>query len=310
MPDREPFFSIVVPTHARPRQLAACLQALASLDYPIGRFEVIIVDDGGVIGPDDVVSPFRGRLDITLLRQPHAGPAAARNAGAAQARGQFLAFTDDDCAPARDWLWALAARFASTPDCAIGGLTVNALATNPYAIASQQIIDYLYHYNDAAPDRPRFFTTNNLALTAGLFHDLGGFDTTFPLAAAEDREFCARWRQHGLPLVYAAEVVVYHAHALTLLGFARQHFTYGRGAVFFQQARTRRGEAGIGLHPLSFYWNLVRYPHERRTYRAAPFISTLVVLSQAAYATGYCWERAKSLVPGPAGQRTGTPSPV
>jgi len=41
-----PFFSVIIPTYQRPLQLATCLQALAKLDYPRERFEVIVVDDG------------------------------------------------------------------------------------------------------------------------------------------------------------------------------------------------------------------------------------------------------------------------
>ena len=42
----QPYFSVIIPTHARPDRLAACLEALANLDYPRDRFEVIVVDDG------------------------------------------------------------------------------------------------------------------------------------------------------------------------------------------------------------------------------------------------------------------------
>ena len=97
-----PFFSIVVPTYQRPVQLAACLQALSRLDYARERFEVIVVDDGSPTPPKAVVESLRDRLQLTLHLQRHAGPAAARNAGAMRARGKYLAFTDDDCLPAAD----------------------------------------------------------------------------------------------------------------------------------------------------------------------------------------------------------------
>jgi len=78
-----PFFSIIVPTYARLRQLTACMQALANLDYPRDRFEVIVVDDGSETPPEAAVLSFRNRLDVTLVQQAHAGPAVARNTGAA-----------------------------------------------------------------------------------------------------------------------------------------------------------------------------------------------------------------------------------
>jgi glycosyltransferase involved in cell wall biosynthesis len=143
---RQPIFSIVVPTYQRPGQLAACLQSLTYLDYSRADFEVIVVDDGSAMPTDKVVQPFRDQLEVVLLRQANAGPAAARNTGAARARGTFLAFTDDDCTPAPQWLQALAKHFATSPDYAIGGQTHNALPANPYATASQLLISYLYAY--------------------------------------------------------------------------------------------------------------------------------------------------------------------
>ena len=107
-------------------------------------FEVIVVDDGSPSPPDAVVQRFRDRLDISLLTAVHGGPAAARNHGAQRAAGEFLAFTDDDCRPAPDWLQALVARCAAAPDHIIGGRTVNALTANPYAVTSQLILDVVY----------------------------------------------------------------------------------------------------------------------------------------------------------------------
>src|SRR5215470_15202715 len=121
MPTCTPFFSIVVPTYRRPAQLAVCLDAITRLDYPADRFEVIVVDDGSGAPPETAVAAVRGRVDVTLLAPPHRGPAAARNAGAAHAKGDVLAFTDDDCAPDASWLRALARCLGPDALCAAGG---------------------------------------------------------------------------------------------------------------------------------------------------------------------------------------------
>jgi len=192
-----PHFTVVVPTYDRPRQLAECLAALADLDYPRERFEVVVADDGTPASPERVVAGFRDRLDLRLLTLPHGGPARARNAGAEVARGEYLAFTDDDCAPAVNWLRCLAARFAESPGHAIGGRTINRLDRNPYSTASQVLIDYLYGY--FTPRRGRFFTSNNLAAPTSLFQAVGGFDVSFPLPAAEDRESASGGRTSAIP---------------------------------------------------------------------------------------------------------------
>ncbi len=65
--ERERFFPVVVATHARPRQVTTCLAALAGLDYPRARFEVVVVDDGGPTPSDATVAPYRDRLQLTFL---------------------------------------------------------------------------------------------------------------------------------------------------------------------------------------------------------------------------------------------------
>jgi cellulose synthase/poly-beta-1,6-N-acetylglucosamine synthase-like glycosyltransferase len=252
--------------------------------------EVIVVDDGSETPPEAVVASFCGQLDVALLRQAHAGPAAARNTGAARAKGEFLAFTDDDCAPAPDWLQILAARFARASDCAVGGRTLNALPDNLYSTASQLLVAYLYTYYNADPDQARFFTSNNLAMPTDRFHTMGGFDTTYTRTAAEDRELCDRWLHHGYRMTYAPEALVYHGHVLTFRTFWWQHFNYGRGAFHFHQARAQRACGRIRLEPLSFYLNLLLYPFSQAQGRRAPLLVALLGVSQVANAVGFLWE--------------------
>ncbi len=165
-----PTFSIVVPTHQRPKQLSACLAALARLDYPRDRFEVIVVHDGAWPDPRNSLPPGEA-LNVKVLSQLRAGPAAARNKGAKEAKGQLLAFTDDDCAPAPDWLKVLADQLVYEPHAVIGGRTVNGLKKNPYAAASQLVVQTVYsHFNGDYGGR--FFASNNLALATKAFHEI------------------------------------------------------------------------------------------------------------------------------------------
>jgi len=187
----DPLCSVIVPTLRRPAQLAECLAALAELDYPGDRYEVIVVDDGGDVPLESVLAPFRDRLRLTLLAGRHAGPAAARNAGAARAQGELLVFTDDDCRPRRDWLRRLADRHAAQPADGIGGSTVSVMHGNPYAETSQLVISVGYEQNNADETDARFFASNNLAFPARAFREVGGFDESF--RTSEDRELCSRW---------------------------------------------------------------------------------------------------------------------
>ncbi len=284
-------FSIIIPTRDRQHQLAACLKAIAHLTYPRSRFEVIIVDDGSKTSLEALIDPFRDLLDLTLLTQHTAGPASARNRGAARARGRFLAFTDDDCAPAKTWLQALAEQFAEVPDHLIGGRTLNALPRNPYSTASQAVISYLYTYYNKDLNCARFFAANNIAVPAASFHAIGGFDTIYTRAAAEDREFCDRWLYSGYRMSYAPDALVYHAHALTFRTYCQQHFNYGRGADQFHVARAQRDKGRIKLEPFSFYVDLLSYPFGHRMGQCSFSLLTLLLTSQLAHGLGYVCER-------------------
>jgi GT2 family glycosyltransferase len=286
-----PFMSIVIPTYNRPAQLTTCLEAVADLEYPSDRFEVIVVDDGGTPPLHEVVHPFQRAVTITLLRQKNTGPAAARNRGAREAKGEFLVFTDDDCAPDANWLTALATQLAASPGCAVGGHTINALPNNIYSTSSQLLIAYLYSYYNASPDQARFFTSNNLALPAAQFRALGGFDTTYRLAAGEDRELCDRWLHRGYRMVYARDAVVYHAHTLTFRTFLRQHIHYGRGAYCFHQVRARRANGRMRIEPPSFYLKMLGYPFSRTRTGWAPILALSLLTTQVAHTAGFFFQK-------------------
>jgi GT2 family glycosyltransferase len=283
--------SIIVPTYCRPKQLSRCLEGIAGLKYPRESFEVLVVDDGSVTPPQEVVRTFALSLDIKLITQSHSGPAAARNMGAQNARGELLAFTDDDCAPSAGWLGALASQQEHAPGCAVGGHTINALVENPYSAASQMLIDYLYSYFNVDGKEATFFTSNNFCVPAEQFRAIGGFDTNFPLAAGEDREFCHRWLDRGYRMIYASEAKVYHFHALRFRTFWRQHFNYGRAAHFFWQIRRRRNRERIQLEPLRFYTDMVRHPFSHGQDKMRFRFIGLLLLSQAANAAGFLWEK-------------------
>ena len=295
MPGEAPFVSVVIATHRRPGPLAACLTSLVTLDYPRDRFEVIVVDDGGDMPPDSM-APFRGRLDVTLIGQARTGPAGARNTGARRAKGDLIAFTDDDCLADPRWVRALAARLDGSGN-AIGGRTLNALPHNVYSTASQILIDYLYAYYNPAPEDAVFFASNNLAIPRREFLAIGGFDESFGRPAGEDREFCDRWRGLGHGMIYAADALVHHGHVLTLRRFWRQHFNYGCGAVHFHRARARRSGERLRLEPVSFYLNLLRYPFSRAPEGRGLQLAALLVVSQAANAAGFVRERARASAP-------------
>lgn len=284
------YFSIIIPSYNRPTCLQKCLRSLTQLQYPRDQFEVIVVDDGSAVPIESIVASLQKLLTITLIRQANSGPAQARNRGAAQAKGTFLVFTDDDCEPTPNWLQAIETQLKQLSDALIGGQTQNALPENPYSTASQLLIDYLYTYYNAA-GAPNFFASNNFTVPAEMFRKLGGFDSRFPIAAGEDREFCDRWLQQKYRMIYAPEVQIKHAHNLSLRSFWQQHFNYGRGAFWFHQSRAQRRQEPIKVEPLAFYLKLLSYPFRSHHPLSAMRLAELLFLSQFANALGFFWER-------------------
>ena len=185
-----PFISIIIPTFERFPQLKACLQSIVESAYPKERFEVVVVDDGSRTPPDSgLVEMFREN-NWQLLSQENAGPAAARNTGAAQSNGDILAFLDDDCIPDVNWLGNIARRHARAPESLIGGRTLNRLKNNIFSMSSQMIIEIVYDHFNKDPGNAQFFCTNNMALPKKMFEAVNGFDAR--LRTAEDRDLCHR----------------------------------------------------------------------------------------------------------------------
>lgn len=232
--------SVVVPTLDRRVQLSSCLRALARMHSPV-PIEVIVADDGGRFEPAVAERAGFGDGTLIVVRTGGVGPGGARNAGASAATGELIAFTDDDCEPEPGWAAALWRQHLDNPDAMLGGRTVNALPGNLYSRAAQGIADAAMAHHNRFPGTPRFFPSNNLAVPAAPFAELGGFDTEIRKPGGEDRDLCERWLELGRPLAEAKGAVVRHAHSLDLREFWQQQSAYGAGAFHHRRARMKRG---------------------------------------------------------------------
>ncbi len=290
MNNKGPFFSIIIPTYNRPKQLGLCLGALSELNYPRDRFEVIVVDDGSMVSPEGVISSFNNTLCIRFISQKNAGCSVARNKGAALAKGDFLAFTDDDCLPAPDWLRNMAESLARSPDAAVCGQKLSAPPYNLYTTVSQLFWDYLYAFYNGDPDHADLMDSANMALHRECFRILGGFNEE--LLMKEDRELCDWLQYNGVRTVYAPKVLVYHSHRYTFRAFWQQHLTYGRTSFHFRTSKIKRGRNRKRLEPFPFYLNLLYYPFTRSFGLKAYLYSGLLLISQIATTAGFLHEWA------------------
>jgi len=270
-----PALSVVVPTRDRPLALERCLGALERQTAP--SLEVLVVDDASRDAGAVRAAIARACPAARVLHGTGRGPAAARNLGVRHARGATVCFTDDDCLPDPDW----AARLAAACD---GGAAAGTTLADPAAgrcAAAAQLLTHVLQVASLRRDGEglRFAPACNLACATELARALA-FDESFPLAAGEDRDWCARLARAGARLSYVPAATVVHRPQLGLRGLLRQQRRYGRGAVRFHQA-------GGGLAGPAYYACLAR-----ECARAGVSVTALVAVAQVAVAVGAAGELA------------------
>ena len=266
-----PDVSVIVPTRDRPAALKGCLRALSRQTLE-DALEIIVVDDGSRPGSVTAVASEFPR--VRVIRTEGRNPAAARNAGGRAAAGAVICLTDDDCEPAPDW----AARLAATVRegaAASAGRTVVPPDSSRASVASQIIADFLVERSRGPARHVSFAPTNNLACRSALLAELP-FDESYPLAAGEDRDWCARLVDAGYTLVFEERARVVHATD-GQGAFWRRNYNYGRGSQRFRTAHRAVGRR----EPMGFYAALVR-----EGFRRGPAVGALICIAQVATATG------------------------
>ncbi len=231
MPESQYRVSVVVPTFKRPDLLIRCLAALMSQDFDASDYEVIIADDAACDETRRAVDACccgESRVPDSLACRQCPGPevryvavtgkhspSAARNAGWRVARGEIIAFTDDDCVPTPGWLRAGLAAFTD-------GVT----GVSGRLIIPLQCIPTDYELNAAQLATARFVTANSFYRRACLAR-IGGFDESFTSAWREDSDvyftLLERYAGEAMPcdclscsislargFVYAPDAVVIH----------------------------------------------------------------------------------------------------
>ncbi|MGV2862362.1 glycosyltransferase family 2 protein [Achromobacter sp. AGC39] len=195
--------SVVVPTYRRPDLLARCLEALANQRFPRDQYEVLVCDDAALAGTRRQVEALQkawgGRPALRYLPVVGTrGPAGARNQGWQSARGEIIAFTDDDTIPQPDWLGhgvlALRPNLA-----AVTGATEMPLPDPPSD----------YERDAAGLTRSEFITANCFVRRTAL-QVVGGFDTRYTMAWREDSDLHFALLDHGFSVQRAPLARVLH----------------------------------------------------------------------------------------------------
>ena len=233
---RWPRASVIVCTHEGAGTLPACLDALTHLDYP--DYEVIVVDDGSI----EETAAIAQRYDVRLIRTPHEGLAAARNAGLAAATGSIVAYIDDDAYPDCDWLRYLAAAFTESDHAGIGGPNIppgdESLVAACVASAPGGPVHVLLTDREA-----EHIPGCNMAFRKHRLEAVGGFDPRFG-CAGDDVDICWRLQDAGHTVGFSAGAVVYHRRRNSVRGYLRQQYGYGKAEALLERKWPSRHDQG------------------------------------------------------------------
>lgn len=250
-----PLVTVAVCTRDRADDLRRCLQALARLDYP--HLDVLVVDNAS---RTDAVARLVEREfpQVRCVREDRPGLDWARNRAIAEARGEIVAFTDDDVEPDRGWVRALARVFVEAPEvAAVAGLVAPAeLETEAqrlferYGGFARGLVRRWHRRPLPADGRPfhhgagQYGTGANMAFRRDLFARIGAFDPALDVGTVTngggDLEIFFRVLQAGETLVYEPAAVVRHRHRRSMAELRRQIGDWGTGFVAYAHRSVAR----------------------------------------------------------------------
>lgn len=207
--------SLIICSRNRAVQLKKCLESIKAVDAATTTFEIILVDNGSIDNTNQVMCAFKERspFPVEIVEESRPGLSVARNAGLAKVRGKFIAFTDDDCYLAPEYLTTVVKIFDSGSFHYCGG-----------RILRYDISDSLYACNESLESKifPPYYALEPGAIQGAnmVFHKkvvekIGLFDPMFGAGTAfrcEDIDYCVRASLAGFTGAYVPELVVYHHH--------------------------------------------------------------------------------------------------
>ncbi|MEU9666750.1 glycosyltransferase family A protein [Streptomyces bobili] len=248
-----PFTSVVIATRERADRLAHALDSMLAQDHP--DFEIVVVDNAPVTDATRVLVERKYAERVRYVTEPLPGLAVAHNTGLAAARGDVVAFTDDDVVADPRWLTELTAPFAADPGlgCATG-LILPARLRTPAQVLLESHGGFAKGftprtYDPAGPpaDEPlfpftagRFGSGANMAFRTGVLRAVGGFDPATGAGTlargGDDLYGFVRVLARGHRLHYTPRALVWHHHRETWQDLETQAYGYGAGLTAYLTA--------------------------------------------------------------------------
>lgn len=243
-----PTLSIIAVTFNEARHIADLQRAIHALDHPgTVRLETIVVDGGS---RDGTAQAAREAGFSKVVELPGANIPVCRNRGLREASGEWIAFVDGDCAPARDWL-EQARPFLEGNEAVLLGwpaqppepMTWVQAAWNFHWTQKNRRLEEFQGRRVVRQEGFRLVTTRNMLLHRAAADKVGGFNED--LATGEDTDFAYRAYLAGIPVLGVPELkMVHRGEPATLAQFYRQQVWHANRRSYQHILKTSGGKVG------------------------------------------------------------------
>jgi glycosyltransferase involved in cell wall biosynthesis len=245
-----PFVSIIIPVKNFERTIEKTFEYLLNVDYPRDSWEWVIADGGSTDRTVDIIKNWRKICPfIKLIEIPNCpSPGFARNKALEVAKGDFLFFTDADCAPAKNWINEMLKHFNRDPQIACVGGEVFTLKVDPNNLVEAWCQHFRFNmvsprygfiqegYYPDFPQEPHpsevgghkayFFGTCNVAYRKSATKEMGAKFWERP--TGEDMDLSYQHRKAGWKFYFAPKAKVDHMHRADLKSLRKTWVTYGQ----------------------------------------------------------------------------------
>ncbi|MFA5115088.1 MAG: glycosyltransferase [Candidatus Omnitrophota bacterium] len=264
-----PFVSIIIPVKNFERTIEKTFEYLMEVDYPRELWEWVIADGGSSDSTTEIINSWQKKHPfIKLVEIPKCpSPGFARNKALEIAGGEFLFFTDADCAPAKEWIHEMLKHFQRDPLIAAVGGEVYTLKVDPDNLVEAWCQHFRFNMvaprygfipEGYYPEFPReplpadigghrayFFGTCNVAYRHSAMQKLGAHFWERP--TGEDMDLSYQHRSKGWKFYFAPKARVDHMHRADLASLRKVWVTYGQAHLPLIDKYVRRNGVEIIL---------------------------------------------------------------
>lgn len=268
-----PSATVAICTRDRPDDLRRCLEGVSRL-YDDGQ-DILVIDN--CPSNDDSEEVVRSFPEVRYAREPLPGLNHARNRALREARGEIVAFIDDDATPDPGWLRALLPNFNQPIVMCVTGLTMPLELEAPAQILFETYSTFSRGFNrqtfSGAWQDPlacgNIGSGTNMSVRREILTLFGGFDNALdagsPTQSGGDHEMFSRLLIAGHRIVYEPAALNWHRHRRTFAELEKTIYGYGVGA-YSALLRALLIERELGAIRVAYRW--FRHTQSRNLWRA------------------------------------------